>query len=172
MHDPKHGTEHAPEHDPKHHDPRQGSRQAPKHGKYNPLRKHLKMQARAQIPMTFAEIEGILGTRLPPSARKHRPWWSNNPNNSRITTAWLDAGYVSEQVDMAGERLVFRREPQPTLAVNEVPMHNPTSFATPPAGNPPMPSFYGCMQGLITIDEDYDLTAPAEPTWQQTAAES
>jgi hypothetical protein len=77
--------------------------------KYEALGEFLRRQQGERVPMTFAEIERVIGARLPPSARKHRPWWSNSPTNSVMTQVWLDAGFESEQVDMAGRRLVFRR---------------------------------------------------------------
>jgi PHD/YefM family antitoxin component YafN of YafNO toxin-antitoxin module len=77
--------------------------------KYEALGEFLKRQSNQRVTMSFAEIERIIGAKLPPSARKHRPWWSNNPTNSAMTQIWLAAGYESEQVDMAARRLVFRR---------------------------------------------------------------
>src|SRR3990172_336120 len=76
-------------------------------GKYERLSSFLRHQSTKEIPMTFNEIEKIIGAPLPASARAHRAWWSNNPSNSVITREWLTAGFVSEQVDMAAERLVF-----------------------------------------------------------------
>ena len=57
--------------------------------KYEPLGDYLKKQDRERIPMTFAEIERVTGVKLPASASKHRPWWSNNPHNSVMTKVWL-----------------------------------------------------------------------------------
>jgi hypothetical protein len=37
--------------------------------------------------MSFREIEQVLGFPLPPAARRHRPWWSNNGNNNVMTKA-------------------------------------------------------------------------------------
>jgi len=77
--------------------------------KYEALTKHLSKVKAARYPMSFAEIEKIIGDSLPTSARKHRAWWSNNPDNSVMTKAWLVAGWVSSDVDMTAMRLVFRR---------------------------------------------------------------
>lgn len=78
--------------------------------KYAPLTRHLRDINISTCPMTFTEIEEIIGAPLPHSARRHRAWWSNNPGNSVMTTAWLDAGWRSSDVDMDGEKLVFRRK--------------------------------------------------------------
>lgn len=81
--------------------------------KYEALGDFLKRQPGERVSVSFAEIERIIGAKLPPSARKHRAWWSNNPTNSVMTTVWLAAGFESEQVDVAGRRLVFRRALHP-----------------------------------------------------------
>src|SRR5579864_9300671 len=94
--------------------------------KYEPLGEYLKKQDRERVPMTFAEIERVTGVKLPASATKHRPWWSNNPTNSAMTQVWLDAGYESEQVDMAARKLVFHRVKGPKAPVgdeDEKPFH-------------------------------------------------
>ena len=80
--------------------------------KYAALEDHLRNSGQDTVPMTFADIERVIGADLPPSAFKHRPWWSNNPSNSVITSSWLKAGYKTENVDMAGEKLVFVKTAQ------------------------------------------------------------
>ena len=72
--------------------------------KYAPLAAHLREVGQETVPMTFADIERIIGTNLPPSAFKHRPWWSNNHANSVITRSWLEAGYKTQNVDMEGQQ--------------------------------------------------------------------
>jgi hypothetical protein len=123
-------------------------RTEPMMSKYSPLKTHLQREGRQKIRMSFAEIEEIIDNRLPPSARKHRPWWSNNPNNSVITYAWLSAGYRTAQVDMPGETLVFVKDENAPQAAR------PTSL-------------FGALKGEITIAEGVDLTAPALPDWQE-----
>lgn len=78
--------------------------------KYQPLIKALDKRKAERISMSFSDIEKLLGFDLPPVARKFRSWWSNNPGNSVMTKAWVDAGYRSTEVDVAGEHLVFTRE--------------------------------------------------------------
>lgn len=120
--------------------------------KYERLNDHLRHQTASEVPMTFAEIEALIGAALPPSARKHRPWWSNNSANSAATHAWLDAGYETERVDMGGERLVFRRASAPAATVD-------------PAD--PLAGLYGAMRGTVLFHPDVDLTAPIEDAWPQ-----
>jgi hypothetical protein len=119
-------------------------------GKYEALGQFLKDQHADRVPMTFAEIERITGVKLPPSARKHRPWWSNNPTNSVMTKIWLDAGFESEQVDMAARKLVFRRVRAKDTAV-------PRSLPRHPA--------FGALKGMVTVAPGVDLTEPADPEW-------
>lgn len=122
--------------------------------KYSALGDYLKRQPGQHIALTFAEIEKITGSKLPASANKHRPWWSNNPNNSVMTKVWLDAGFESEQVDMAARKLVFRRVSSPKEQIK------PTQ-----SGDEPFHPLYGYMQGLVRVMPGTDLTEPADPEW-------
>ncbi len=122
--------------------------------KYAQLGQYLKKQRSERVPMTFGEIERITGVKLPPSARKHRPWWSNNPDNSVLTRIWLEAGYESEQVDMEGRKLVFRRKG---------PKASPRSGGE--GQQEEIHPAYGAMKGLIRIMPGADLTQPADPEW-------
>src|SRR5262245_1081363 len=79
--------------------------------KYDPLRRYLRQQTRNRVPMTFRELESIIGGPLPASARRHRPWWANDATGHVHAHAWLEAGYRTEQVDMEGEKLVFVQAP-------------------------------------------------------------
>lgn len=81
--------------------------------KYAPLSRALAQCAQDSWPVTFAEIESLLGSRLPGSARRYPAWWSNNPTNNTMTRVWLDAGWKTENVDVPGERVTFRRAEQP-----------------------------------------------------------
>jgi hypothetical protein len=77
--------------------------------KYAPLTEFLRSRPQSELPCSFADVEKALGFPLPPVARTHRAWWSNNGSNNVMTRAWLKAGFKAEQVDMRGETLVFRR---------------------------------------------------------------
>jgi hypothetical protein len=123
--------------------------------KYDALGDYLKKQRRERVPMTFAEIEKVTGAKLPASAHKHRPWWSNNARNSVMTKIWLDAGFESEQVDMPRRKLVFRRVRKAT----------PSGAAAPSGDEKPFHPAYGMMKGLVRIMPGTDLTQPADPEW-------
>jgi hypothetical protein len=80
--------------------------------KYQPLTEYLKNVPFSQYQLNFKDIENIIKDRLPASAYQYRAWWSNNPSNSAMTKAWLDAGWISSDVNLQGQRLVFRRKPR------------------------------------------------------------
>jgi hypothetical protein len=62
------------------------------------------------IALTFSEIEGIVGDKLPESASKYRPWWGNEVDaGSRQCRAWMDAGYEVEKVDLKAQVVRFRK---------------------------------------------------------------
>jgi hypothetical protein len=128
-------------------------------GKYEPLTEFLKKQSTGEVKLSFAQLERIIGGKLPASAQHHRAWWSNNPNNSVMTKAWLDAGFRSEQVDMEGRTLVFRRADTRSLSVAQ-PDSSETSNRHP---------LLGWMKGTVTIAPDTDLTQPAMPEWGEVA---
>ncbi len=116
--------------------------------KYAALTKHLSSRAEARVPMSFADLEGVLGFPLPASARAHRPWWANSAYGHVQARGWLDAGYQSEQVDLDAERLVFIR-------LNET--EGSSGGGGRPEGDHPL---FGCMAGAITIPDEVDLTEP------------
>jgi len=59
-----------------------------------PLRDHLANAGPTPVILTFAEIEGILGDSLPPSAYQHKEWWANETDDMRHTQslAWTANG--------------------------------------------------------------------------------
>jgi len=131
--------------------------------KYEPLGRYLREQHADSIAMTFDDIERLIGTRLPKS-QLHRAWWSNNSSNSAMTKVWVDAGFRTEQVDMAARRLVFRRVRPPTANEKTPPPSNAASGAETAATKPIHPLF-GLLKGLLRVMPGTDLTKPADPDW-------
>ena len=79
--------------------------------KYSPLRHYLEASQADETPMTFADVERVLGFGLPYSARTHQAWWANETRGSHVQKqAWLRAGWKTSRVDLTGEKLVFVRE--------------------------------------------------------------
>jgi hypothetical protein len=133
-------------------------------GKYDPLAAFLRSRDADESPMTFAEVEAVIGARLPPAAGRHAAWWSNNPRNNVMTRVWLDAGYRTERVDLVGRKLVFRRV---------APSSPPTVPPTEPA--PAMPrrglleALRQELRGSVCVRPGTDLTAPTGETWDAEA---
>lgn len=80
--------------------------------KYEPLQSYLASRQGGEAPMRFEEVERLLGFRLPPSAREHRAWWSNNVGTNVAVKAWRGAGWKTARVDIGSERVVFVRDPR------------------------------------------------------------
>jgi len=127
--------------------------------KYDPLGHFLATQRFNEVPMTFAQIEKVLGFPLPEKSPAYRAWWSNNPDNSQMTKVWLSAGFRTEKVDLASGRLVFRRIVPRNGHRGSDPCDNTGSRK--PGQHPG----FGAMKGLTTIAPNTDLTAPADPDW-------
>ncbi|MEH1014226.1 DUF262 domain-containing protein [Micromonospora sp. CPCC 206060] len=76
-------------------------------GKYQPLIDWLRAQTVDSLPLTFAEIEDILGAALPPSARNHPPYWYSTSNS--LGKAVATAGFKSTRADLTAERVILER---------------------------------------------------------------
>ncbi len=76
--------------------------------KYTPFREWLKRQPVNEALLTFAQLEEIIGDKLPPSARKWFNSWDNTPG-SPMEDSWLDAGWRTVMVDMENETVRLKR---------------------------------------------------------------
>jgi hypothetical protein len=76
-------------------------------GKYDPLRDYLASRTVDEEPMTFGQLERLVGP-LPDSAREHRAWWGNDSYRSQ-SIAWQAAGWHVASVDQASGQVVFAR---------------------------------------------------------------
>ncbi|PBB43452.1 MULTISPECIES: hypothetical protein [unclassified Mesorhizobium] len=129
-------------------------------GKYSPLRSYLMAQTGERVPMSFSDIEKLLGEKLPAS-KQYPAWWSNNPSNNPMTKEWLAAGFQTESVNIAGENLVFRRV-QPGSGTSK---GFGESAQAEIGGTPKRHPIFGCMKGTLTILPEVDLTEPVEQDW-------
>ena len=123
-------------------------------GKYERLGEFLKSQRTKEVPMSFAEIERVIGSKLPPNSPQYPAWWSNNPSNNVMTKVWLAAGFRTEQVDTKMRRVVFRRIEQ---GITD------TSAAQAKRGD--RHPIFGALKGSVYIPEGVDITVPADPEW-------
>lgn len=134
--------------------------------KYQPLGHYLAGRQASETPMSFAEIEKVIGVPLPPKSTQYPAWWSNNPSNNPMTKVWLDAGYRTERVDIGGGRLVFRRVgPLKTASVQEpsAGFRFDTRAAEAPGGF--LARVRAALAGSVKIAPDADLTAPLNEPW-------
>lgn len=126
--------------------------------KYEPLTHFLNGCKTTEIPMTFSEIERVLGAKLPAS-KQYPAWWSNNPSNNVMTRAWLEAGFQTERVDTGRERLVFRRTRRPTSS----------SAAKSPRPNI-LERIRSRVSNVVSIPAGVDVTEPTGDTWDADRA--
>jgi len=78
--------------------------------KYNSLEDHMQSLQGDTWVARFSEIEGILGGRLPPAARRCAAWWSHEPTHC-LVKSWLRAGWHVKDVDMPRRSVTFCRFP-------------------------------------------------------------
>lgn len=129
-------------------------------GKYSPLKGFLAEKAQDYVPMTFAEIENVLGVQLPAS-KQYPAWWSNNPSNNPMTKEWLEAGYETESVNTAAGRLVFRR------VRKSAPSEQSASSEVTTGKRRPLHPGIGFMKGLIKVEPGFDVTGPfSDESWE------
>jgi hypothetical protein len=138
-------------------------------GKYDKLAPYLEAQPSDEVRMDFAEIERVIGDKLPPRAQLHRAWWSNNPSNNVMTKVWRDAGFKTERVDIAAGTVVFRRvegikreipmttQRLPGMADEAREFKNDTDSVEKKPRRSPL---WGALKGTFTIEEGYDLAQP------------
>ena len=119
--------------------------------------------------MSFADIEQIIGAKLPQSAFAHRAWWSNNPTNNVMTHAWLEAGYMTAEVDMAAHTLVFRKVAQygPAAKSTSGALRDEPQDSTAASGGF-LSRVFGALEGTVTVKPGTDLTAPIDTKWDAT----
>jgi hypothetical protein len=79
-----------------------------------------------------------------------------------MTRAWKAAGFESEEVDMKGRRVTFRR-------VRSEPSRDTGALAADDVTTQDRHPLIGWMKGTLTIAEGVDLTQPADPEWGEAA---
>lgn len=114
--------------------------------KYEPLPQFLASANGSVKRLSFAEIERILGFKLPKSAYEHEAWWSNNATGHSHARAWLDAGWRTQEVDLSGRKVTFHR-------------------LRPVSSGRREKDPWGCMAGTVTIMPGVDITAPTGDRW-------
>lgn len=87
--------------------------------KYSRLYEELRLEPGPRLKLTISDIEAILGEPLPASARTDRGFWSNRRSGLQ-SSAWLEAGFHVEEVDLEAGIIGFvRRSSAFTLRVED-----------------------------------------------------
>jgi hypothetical protein len=60
------------------------------------------------VKLSFARIDGLIGSNLPMGAYKDEAWWSNSPTNARAK-AWLEAGWEVQEANLKEGYVVFKK---------------------------------------------------------------
>ncbi len=78
--------------------------------KYEGLSSHLKFRGAfvSMVKLTFARIDGLIGTNLPIEAYRNEAWWSNSASSAHAK-AWLDAGWEVQEVNLKEGWVYFRK---------------------------------------------------------------
>ena len=88
--------------------------------KYEPLTAYLRESGEKRIQLTFAYLDDILSFRLGKSPRNHRAWWANGGHDH--ASAWMDAGYKVEAVNLTQETVIFVKDGAVNPRVTEKPV--------------------------------------------------
>ena len=119
---------------------------------YTALSSYLAGQRTSEIPLTFSDIERILGRSLPSSSYRHQAWWANNPTGHSHCRAWTEAGWATERVDLKNRSVVFRK----TKNEKAPPQASPAASSNPA-------QLFGALRGSVSIKAPLD--APSGESW-------
>lgn len=89
--------------------------------KYDALADHLQTLDRdREHTLTFAEIERVLGFRLPASARTHNAWWANQKNGKHVQAkAWLAGRWRTKEADVKRGEVTFAPSTAKPMTVDQ-----------------------------------------------------
>ena len=77
--------------------------------KFLEFENYLKNSKKDHIELTFAQIEGILGDKLSPSAYNHVAYWHLSETHT-FPIAWLNAGYKMNSLDLRCQTVSFLKD--------------------------------------------------------------
>jgi hypothetical protein len=60
------------------------------------------------VKLSFARIDGLIGSNLPMSAYRSEAWWSNSTSTVHAR-AWLEAGWEVQEVNLKEGFVVFKK---------------------------------------------------------------
>ena len=78
--------------------------------KYDGLARHLKFRASFTniVKLSFARIDGLIGSNLPMDAYRNESWWNNSPSTVHAK-GWLDAGWEVQEVNLKEGYAAFKK---------------------------------------------------------------
>ena len=78
--------------------------------KYEGITSHLKFRGAFTniVKLSFARIDGLIGSNLPMEAYRNQTWWSNSASSVHAK-GWLDAGWEVQEVDLKKGFVVFKK---------------------------------------------------------------
>lgn len=78
--------------------------------KYSGLTGHLKFRGAftSVVKLSFARMDGLIGSNLPMSAYREEAWWSNSPSSAHAR-GWLDAGWEVQEVNLKEGYVMFKK---------------------------------------------------------------
>lgn len=62
-----------------------------------------------QVQLSFNQVEEIIKTDLPASARNHRAWWANDAVGHSHSQLWLEAGWRTTYINLSEGKITFSR---------------------------------------------------------------
>jgi len=78
----------------------------PRISRFHKLEEYLRSSKNYVEALTYRSIEEIIGSRLPPSAYKHRAWWANTGHPH--ARSWSSVGWRVTLIDL-GKSITFRK---------------------------------------------------------------
>ena len=78
--------------------------------KYSGLTGHLKFRGSftSVVKLSFARVDGLIGSNLPMTAYREKAWWSNSASSVHAK-GWLDAGWEVQEVNLEEGFVVFKK---------------------------------------------------------------
>ena len=78
--------------------------------KYQGLTSHLKFRGAFTrvVKLSFARIDGLIGSNLPIGAYRDEAWWSNSASSAHARP-WLDAGWEVQEVKLKEGFVLFKK---------------------------------------------------------------
>lgn len=78
--------------------------------KYDELSRHLNFRSAftRTVKLSFARIDGLIGSNLPMKAFREESWW-NNSSRSAQARGWLDAGWEVQEANLKEGYVVFKK---------------------------------------------------------------